>query len=325
MIDNYGRKIDYIRISITDRCNLRCVYCMPEEGVESIPHSQILTFDEIVRVCRVLAKQGLEKVKITGGEPLVRRGVDKLIKQLKETDGIKSVTITTNGVLLQQYYDKLVDAGVDTITVSLDTLSREKYMQITRRDEFDTVMNSIEYAQKQGKVRLKINTVPMNAEKEDILSLIELARNYDTDVRFIEVMPIGAGVDCESFNEQQLRQMIEERYGKLTPCSEVRGNGPSEHYSLEGFKGKIGFISAISHKFCDHCNRVRLTADGYLKTCLQFEAGVSVADCLRGDKTDEELLDLLLYGISQKPKSHQFEDKEEFDRREHRNMAQIGG
>ena len=325
MIDNFGRKIDYIRISVTDRCNLRCVYCMPEEGVESIPHCQILTFDEIIRVCTVLAKNGLEKIKITGGEPLVRKGVASLIKQLKEIEGIKSVTITTNGVQLVDFYDKLADSGVDSITVSLDTTDRQKYAEITRRDEFENVINGIKYAQQQGRVRLKINTVPMKADKQDILSLIEFAKDYDTDVRFIEVMPIGAGVDCDSFTEDDIKNIIEEKYGKLTLYEEVRGNGPSIHYSLEGFKGKIGFISAVSHKFCDKCNRVRLTADGYLKTCLQFEAGVHIASVLREGKSDDELLDTLLYGIAHKPKSHKFDQKENLENREQRNMSQIGG
>lgn len=325
MIDSFGRKIDYLRISVTDRCNLRCVYCMPEEGVEPLRHSDILTFDEIIRICRVLASQGLKKVKITGGEPLVRRGVANLIRQIKDVDGIESVTITTNGVLLAEQYQNLVDAGVDSITVSLDTTDREKYAQITRRDEFENVINSIKYAQQQGKVRFKINTVPMNADQNDILSLVEFARDYDTDVRFIEVMPIGAGVDCDSFTETDIRRIIEEKYGKLTLCSEVRGNGPSVHYSLDGFKGKIGFISAVSHKFCDKCNRVRLTADGYLKTCLQFEAGVYLTPCLRNGCTDTQLMELLMDGISKKPKSHQFDNKEEIEKREHRNMSQIGG
>lgn len=325
MIDGFGRNIDYIRISVTDRCNLRCVYCMPEEGVESVMHRNILTFDEIIRICRVLASKGLKKVKITGGEPLVRRGVANLIKQIKDVQGIESVTITTNGVLLSEQYYNLVGAGVDTITVSLDTMDRERFAEITRRDEFERVMNSIKYAQRENRVRLKINTVPMNATRQDILSLVELARNNDTDVRFIEVMPIGAGVDCDSFTEDDIKKIIEEKYGPLTFCSEVRGNGPSVHYSLEGFKGKIGFISAISHKFCDSCNRVRLTADGCLKTCLQFEAGVNLMPCLRGRGTDEQLLELLVNAINQKPKSHQFENKEEFDKREYRNMSQIGG
>ena len=161
MTDNFGRNIDYIRISITDRCNLRCVYCMPEEGVESVGHNEILKFDEILRICRVLAKNGLKNVKITGGEPLVRRGAANLIKQIKDIEGIESVTITTNGVLLTEQYHNLVGAGVDSITVSLDTLDREKYAQLTRRDEIERVLKGIALAQKENQVRLKINAVPV--------------------------------------------------------------------------------------------------------------------------------------------------------------------
>ena len=326
MIDNFGRNIDYIRISVTDRCNLRCVYCMPEEGVESLRHNDILKFDEILRICSVLAKNGLKKVKITGGEPLVRRGVANLIKQIKDIDGIESVTITTNGVLLAEQYHNLVGAGADSITVSLDTMDRSKYEKITRRDEFKKVIDGIKYAQRENKVRLKINAVPIyGLDEEEILSLIEFARESDTDVRFIEVMPIGAGTDFESITEDDIRKVIEKHFGKLTLCEEIRGNGPSVHYSLDGFKGKIGFISAISHKFCDKCNRVRLTADGYLKTCLQFEAGVDLKPCLREGGTDQQLMEALLYGISQKPKAHQFDQKDNFEKREYRNMSQIGG
>ena len=326
MTDNFGRNIDYIRISITDRCNLRCVYCMPEEGVESVAHNDILKFDEILRICRVLAKNGLKKVKITGGEPLVRRGAANLIKQIKDIEGIENVTITTNGVLLTEQYHNLVGAGVDSITVSLDTLDREKYTQLTRRDELERVLKGIALAQKEGQTRLKINTVPVyGLDEKEILSVVQFAKDYETDVRFIEVMPIGSGTEFETVTEDDIKKVIEKHYGKLTLYSEKRGNGPSVHYSLEGFKGKIGFISAVSHKFCDKCNRVRLTADGHLKTCLQFEAGVDLKPCLRGGGTDEDLEAELLKGIALKPKSHRFDEKDYFENREIRNMSQIGG
>ena len=326
MTDKFGRTIDYIRISITDRCNLRCVYCMPEEGVENVTHSGVLTFDEILRICRLLAKNGLKKVKITGGEPLVRKGAAKLIQQIKAIDGIESVTITTNGVLLTEEYYNLAAAGVDTITVSLDTLNRERYERLTRRDEICRVLEGISLAQKENLVRLKINVVPVyGLDEKEIISLVEFAKDNDTDVRFIEVMPIGSGTEFEPATEDDIKKIIEKKYGKLTFFSEKRGNGPSVHYSLEGFKGKIGFISAVSHKFCDKCNRVRLTADGHLKACLQFEAGVDLMPCLRGGGSDDELLQLLADGISNKPESHRFDDKDYFDHREIRNMSQIGG
>lgn len=326
MTDNFGRNIDYIRISITDRCNLRCVYCMPEEGVESVSHNSILKFDEILRICRVLAKNGLKKVKITGGEPLVRRGAANLIKQIKDIDGIESVTITTNGVLLCEEYHNLVGAGADSITVSLDTLDREKYAQLTRRDEIDRVLKGIALAQKENLTRLKINTVPVyGLDEKEIVSLVQFAKDNDTDVRFIEVMPIGSGTEFEAVTEDDIKKVIEKHFGKLTLYSEKRGNGPSVHYSLEGFKGKIGFISAVSHKFCDKCNRVRITADGHLKACLQFEAGVDLMPCLRGGGTDAQLEELMLKGIAAKPQSHRFDDKDYFNEKEHRNMSQIGG
>ena len=326
MTDNFGRTIDYIRISITDRCNLRCVYCMPEEGVESVSHNNILKFDEILRICRVLAKNGLKKVKITGGEPLVRRGAANLIKQIKDIEGIQSVTITTNGVLLCEEYHNLVGAGADSITVSLDTVDREKYKQLTRRDELERVLKGIALAQKENRTRFKINTVPVyGLDEKEIISLVKFAKDYDTDVRFIEVMPIGSGTDYKTITEEDIKNVIEKNYGKLTPYSEKRGNGPSVHYSLEGFKGKIGFISAVSHKFCDKCNRVRITADGHLKACLQFEAGVDLMPCLRQGGTDAQLEEILLEGIASKPQSHRFDDKDFFKEKEHRNMSQIGG
>lgn len=326
MIDSFGRNIDYIRISVTDRCNLRCVYCMPEEGVENVTHNAILNFDEILRICRLLAKNGLKKVKITGGEPLVRRGVANLIKQIKDIEGIESVTITTNGVLLTEQYHNLVGAGVDSITVSLDTLDREKYAQLTRRDEIVRVLKGIALAQKENQVRLKINVVPVyGLDEKEIVSMVNFAKDNDTDVRFIEVMPIGSGTQFETVTEDDIKKVIEKNFGKLTLYSEKRGNGPSVHYSLDGFKGKIGFISAVSHKFCDKCNRVRLTADGHLKACLQFEAGVDLMPCLRGGSTDAELLQVLMEGIANKPQSHRFDDKDYFDNREIRNMSQIGG
>ena len=326
MTDNYGRVIDYIRISVTDRCNLRCVYCMPEEGVESIPHNRILKFDEILRICRILAAKGLKNVKITGGEPLVRRGVANLVKQIKDIKGIETVTLTTNGVLLTQEYFNLVGAGVDSITVSLDTLDREKYEKLTRRDEIDNVLRGIALAQKENKTRLKINSVPVyGLDEKEIISLVQFAKDYETDVRFIEVMPIGSGQQYETVTEDDIKKVIEKHFGKLTLFSEKRGNGPSVHYSLEGFKGKIGFISAVSHKFCDKCNRVRLTADGHLKACLQFEAGIDLKPCLRSDAGDEQLEQLLLKGIANKPQSHRFDEKEYFNEKEYRNMSQIGG
>lgn len=326
MTDQYGREIDYLRISVTDRCNLRCVYCMPEEGVESVSHDRILRFQEITRICRILAARGLRKVKITGGEPLVRRGVAELIRELKAIPGIESVTITTNGVLLEEMYDSLVEAGIDAVTVSLDTLDRELYRKLTRRDELSRVMRGIRLAVERGKVPVKINCVPMyGVEEQGLLALAELARDQRIHVRFIEMMPIGCGSQFTFIKEEELRARLEERFGRLCPCDDVEGNGPCAYYRIEGFKGRIGFISAVSHKFCDSCNRVRLTAEGFLKTCLQYDVGAELKPLLTAGCSDQELERTILDAIDRKPKSHHFGTAGTGGEEERRGMSQIGG
>ncbi len=326
MRDQEGREIDYLRISVTDRCNLRCIYCMPEEGIESLGHDKILSYDEILTVCRTFAKHGLKKIKITGGEPLVRKGVVELIRELKHISGIENVTITTNGVLLEDYYDDLVAAGVDAITVSLDTLNRATFREITRRDEFDRVLAGINKAIRENKVRFKINCVPvLGMEKQDIFSLLEYVKDADVDVRFIEMMPIGLGKQFAFVSEETIRAAIEEVYGPMRLCCEKRGNGPSQHYHVPGLTGKVGFISAVSHKFCSQCNRVRLTSDGYLKTCLQYDCGAALKPLLQDGISEEDLWKVMEEAIRSKPKAHHFEETSDADEDEQKGMSQIGG
>lgn len=326
MIDKEGRVIDYLRISVTDRCNLRCVYCMPEEGLESISHSQIMTYDEIVRICRILAEHGLEKIKITGGEPLVRRDVVLLIRELKKIPLIKNITITTNGVLLEEYYDALVEAGIDAVTVSLDTLNPAIYQKITRRNELSRVLAGIKKAVTENKVRLKINCVPVgDTVEQDILALLDFAKASEVDVRFIEMMPIGLGKQFAFVSEENIRSLIEETYGPMTLYCKRRGNGPCKYYDVPGLMGKIGFISAVSHKFCDRCNRVRLTADGFLKTCLQFDCGAQLKILLEEHASDEQLWKAMEEAIYFKPSSHHFEKETAAAEDEMRGMSQIGG
>ncbi len=326
MIDGVGRTIDYVRISVTDRCNLRCVYCMPEEGVPSIPHGQILRFEEILRVCRVLAKNGIRKVKLTGGEPLVRKGILDLTAELKAIPGIENITITTNGVLLEELYDGLVDAGIDAITVSLDTLDPQVYQSITRRDEAARVRRGLERAMREGRVPLKINCVPvLGVEKQELLDVVELARHHRVHVRFIEMMPIGLGSGFPLLREEELRTFLEKHLGPLTPCDDVPGNGPCRYYAAEGFQGRLGFISAVSHQFCDGCNRIRLTADGYLKTCLQYDCGAALKSMLQAGCTDAELEAVIRKALADKPKGHHFGDQAPFAGREEKGMSQIGG
>lgn len=325
MKDNEGRIIDYLRISVTDRCNLRCVYCMPEEGVTCLPHETIMTYDEIVRICKVLARHGLKKIKITGGEPLVRKGVVNLIRELKAIPEILSVTITTNGVLLEKYYDALADAGIDAITVSLDTLNREMFQKITRRDELEQVLAGIKKAMN-GRVRFKINCVPvLGVEEQEILTLLDYVKDADVDVRFIEMMPIGLGKKFSFVSEDSLRALIEKKYGAMTLCKETRGNGPSTYYNVPNLTGKVGFISAVSHKFCDTCNRVRLTSDGYLKTCLQYEHGAALKPMLERGASEEELWNIIEQTIQYKPKAHHFEEQRNDEQDELKGMSQIGG
>lgn len=324
MIDGHGRKIDYLRISLIDRCNLRCVYCMPEDGVDMVPHEEILTYEEILRLAKVFAGLGFRKIKLTGGEPLVRKEAVKLVREIKATPGIEKVTLTTNGTLLGEIMDELAEAGIDGINLSLDTLKPEVYEKIVRRDRFAQAMEGFEAALKHPEIPLKINCVPMGMEGQDVLNMAELAKKYPVHVRFIEMMPIGLGKQFDFSSEDSILQGLKERYGEYVPYKKELGNGPGHYYSFDGFKGKIGFISAISHKFCDACNRVRLTAQGYLKTCLQYDIGVDLKKLLRDGAEDEELRKAIEEAICQKPIGHQFGSALEEHAESHM-MAQIGG
>ncbi len=342
MVDGYNRTIDYIRISVTERCNLRCIYCMPSEGVEWVEHNEVLTYDEILTVCTTLAKLGLRKIKLTGGEPLVRKGIANLIKSLKNIKGIEEVTLTTNGVLLDSQIDDLVDAGLDAVNISLDTMDRELYREITRFDKLDTVIASIKKACSYSRLKVKVNCVPLGTDSQNFIELVKLARDYNLSVRFIEMMPIGLGKEYEYISEQRLKSDIEAVYGELIPYNKPMGNGPAHYYELNGFKGKLGFISAISHKYCDSCNRVRLTATGYLKTCLQYETGCNLKQYLRAEakviksddtsrpKTEyivktEELEEAIKKAIFNKPKEHSFNNNEKEENKSKAIMSQIGG
>lgn len=326
MIDGYGRVIDYIRISVTDRCNLRCAYCMPEEGIQSVCHDQILRYDEILRLAGIFASLGMRKIKLTGGEPLVRKGVPELAAKLKQIPGIEQVTLTTNGVCLKEQMQSLAEAGIGGINLSLDTLNPAVFERITRRDSFDQAMEGLEEALKYPEIPLKINCVPMNLEGQNVVELAGLARKYRIHVRYIEMMPIGLGKQFGFQSEEEILRELETVYGPSRPFDGTLGNGPGHYVSFEGFAGKIGFISAISHKFCERCNRVRLTSQGFLKTCLQYERGADLRGLLRGGASNEEIRAAVEAAIHSKPASHQFlqERGTDTDRETHM-MAQIGG
>jgi len=336
MKDQFNREIDYLRVSVTDRCNLRCTYCMPEEGVVPIDHKEILTFDEIVRICRISSGLGVSKIKLTGGEPLVRKGLPELIREIRGIPGIREVTMTTNGILLTDQMAALYAAGIGRINVSLDTLDAEEFHRITRWGNLEDVLRGIEEVLKYPSVTLKLNCVPVTVKEETILSLVEMARNRKLHVRFIEVMPIGEGSAAEraageetaapadSDRESQILAILEAHYGTLKPSNVILGNGPSHYYDIPGFQGKVGFISAVSHKFCDRCNRIRLTSDGYLKTCLQYDIGCDLKKLLRGGASDAELQQAVELAVASKPKEHAFGMKH-IEHAEGQCMSRIGG
>lgn len=325
MFDQYDRKINYVRISVTDRCNLRCIYCMPEEGVVSTPHHEILTYDEICRVCEIFADLGISKIKITGGEPLVRKNLDQLIADIKKIKGIENVTLTTNGMLLKEQLNALVKAGLDGVNISLDTLDDNVYNEITRQRGVWKVLDSITAATAFEKIKVKVNCVPIKGlNNDDIIRVASLAKDNDICVRFIEMMPIGFGKQFEAYSEVELMAVLEARLGELTPYSGKLGNGPARYYSISGYKGKVGFISALSHQFCAECNRVRLTSTGFLKTCLQYEQGTELKSLLRAGIDKKSLKEMIRRTIYDKPLQHHFlkqEDKPSTSKK----MYEIGG
>ena len=327
MIDIYKRKIDYIRISVTDRCNLRCIYCMPEKGIKLLEHEEILSYDEIIRLCEIFAEIGISKIKITGGEPLVRKDLSALIRGIKSIEGINNVTLTTNGILLEEAIDDLVKAGLDAVNISIDTLDEKMYKELTRLGSVDVVLRGLKKALTYKNLNVKINCVALKGKNDDISDIINLAKDNNVSVRFIEMMPIGLGKDIRGYNEDELKEFIENKFGKLTPYNKSLGNGPSHYYELENYKGKIGFISAISHKFCESCNRVRLTSTGFLKTCLQYEEGSDLRSLLRNNVSKEEIKEVVENTIYNKPKSHRFLEiiKNDKKKLEEHGMSQIGG
>ena len=324
MIDRQGRVIDYLRISVIDRCNLRCIYCMPEEGVDSVAHEEILSYEEIVRLVEIFATLGIRKIKITGGEPLVRKNVADLVKSLKKIEGIEQVTLTTNGILLEETMDALAEAGIDGINLSLNTLNPFVFRKIAKRDVFEQVLGGFCKALTYENISLKINCVPMGIEGQDILALAELAKQYPVHVRYIEMMPIGLGKRFAFCSEESILQDLEKRFGQSVPYEERLGNGPCHYYTFPGFKGQVGFISAMSHKFCDSCNRIRLTSQGYLKSCLQYDIGTDLKKLLREGADEATIRSIIEETILKKPLSHQF-DQQAGAHAEAQLMGQIGG
>jgi cyclic pyranopterin phosphate synthase len=332
MDDLFGRTIDYLRVSITGRCNLRCIYCMPPGGIDWTPHENILSFEEILRICGIMAGMGIRRVKVTGGEPLVRRGATDFIRSLKKIKGIQTVTLTSNGILLEGELDKLADAGLDGVNISLDTLDGETFRRITRRDGLDKTLRAIERACAAG-LRVKVNCVPLGGINEaDLTGLAALAKTGVEAVRFIELMPLGNAESFEFVPGKKVLELLEKEYGEFTPYPETLGNGPAFYYSVRGFRGKIGFINAVSVGFCGTCNRVRLTSRGLLKPCLSGDISLDLRGLLRGGPENSpgcsgrEVEDAVRALIAQKPRSHTFAARYHQEKTEHTaGMFNIGG
>ena len=313
MKDRFGRDITYLRISVTDLCNLRCKYCMPESGVESLCHSDILSLEEIVEIVKVAAKNGITKIRLTGGEPLVRRGFVHLCKEISKIEQIEDIAITTNGVHLKNMADDLFENKVKRINFSLDTLVKEKYNDITRRNDFDKTMESLFYAIEKG-FKVKLNVVLIGGFNDDeIENFVKLANDYDLEVRFIELMQIGETANW-SKDKFVSNKIVLEKVPKL----EFDGvSGVAKIYKIKGQKGKIGLISPISCSFCSDCNRIRLTSDGKLKPCLHSKDEIN----LKG-LSGEELEEVFKRGIFYKPEKHHLEEGKSESARD---MNKIGG
>lgn len=333
MKDHLGRTIEYLRISLTDRCNYRCIYCMPEEGVVSLPHEQILRIEEIAHLVRIAADLGIKSVRLTGGEPLVRKGVVDLVRDVANTPGIENVSLTTNGVLLPKMASDLKRAGLSRVNISLDTLDEDQFAYITRRGHLHETLDGIAAALEAGFDPVKINAVTVRSLNQDYLAFARLSMDRPLHVRFIEYMPVGdsAGVagcgwgpDDVVPNEEVLEtinaQAREAGLPELVPAGgdSPLGWGPARYWEFPGAKGTVGFISAMSNHFCSQCNRVRLTADGKLRPCLFSDVELDVRDALRrGD--DEGVRAAFAEALRIKPDEHHNKVGTE------RNMSQIGG
>ena len=311
MFDRYQRNIHYLRLSVTDLCNLRCRYCMPD-GVEKLEREAVLNHEEFLRLAALFAQCGIDTVRVTGGEPLVRKNVAQLVAGLKATPGIRRVTLTTNAVLLAEQLPALLDAGLDSVNISLDTLRPEVFRQITARDDFAAVQAGLQAALESG-LPVKLNCVPQAGVNEaELESLAALAKDNALQVRFIEMMPIGYGAAMPCISGPELRERFARRWPELAPLSPAQehalGDGPAVYYTVPGWQGSIGFIAAVHGKFCASCNRVRLTSQGFLRPCLASETGCDLRALLRSGADDPQLLDAIRETIWAKPREHHFND-----------------
>jgi cyclic pyranopterin phosphate synthase len=325
-LDNFNRPISYLRVSVTDRCNLRCVYCMPPEGVPCRSHEEILRYEEIELIVRAAASLGISKVRLTGGEPLVRLGSVELVRMLARIPGIDDLAMTTNGTLLARHAAELAEAGLKRVNVSLDTLQPKRFRQITRRGDLAAVLEGIAAAREAGLVPLKVNTVVLRGLNDDeVVDFARLTLEGDWHVRFIELMPLGANTAWAGDGyvpAGEVRRRIEDALDELVSAKVGVGNGPARYYRLPGAVGTIGFISPLSEHFCYQCNRLRLTADGRLRPCLLSDYEIDLRTPLRQGADLAGIRELLIRSIRSKPERHHLNESVTPRKRA---MSEIGG
>ncbi|NQS75149.1 MAG: GTP 3',8-cyclase MoaA [Peptococcaceae bacterium] len=326
MRDTYRREINYLRVSVTDRCNLRCVYCMPPEGVKFLPHDEVLRTEEIEAVIKAGTRVGIKKIRLTGGEPLVRKGILNLVRRVASVPGIDDITMTTNGILLPYHAAALKEAGLKRVNISLDTLKNERYREITRVGELAAAWKGIQAALDVGLHPVKLNTVVVRGINDDeVEALARLTLNRSLHIRFIEIMPIG---DSNSWSKGrfvpagEIMEKVNRRIGRLIPAKSVKGNGPAKYYRFEGAAGTVGFITAMSDHFCGSCNRLRLTSSGGLRPCLYDSREIDMRTPLRRGAEEKELVSLIRDAIDMKPDRHHMHDGWVDSKRV---MSQIGG
>ncbi len=316
LVDSFSRTISYLRLSLTDRCNLHCKYCMPDDdtkGLQVLQHEDLLTYEELLRIVNIAVNMGMNKLRLTGGEPLVRKGVMGFVASLAKIKGLEEIRLTTNGVLLSDKAVGLYEAGIRKLNISLDTMRPERFKSITGVDMFHKVWKGIETAERIG-FDVKLNVVAMKGVNDDeFVDFARLAVDRDFQVRFIEFMPVGSDStwkEASYISSADLKEMIG-KIGVLEPLSGCRMDGPARVYTLDmpdGRQGKVGFISPISHHFCETCNRLRLTSAGRLRACLLHDKEADLKSLLRGGATDEELRALIRQTILDKPKGHTLAD-----------------
>jgi len=328
LVDSYGRRIKSMRISITDKCNFRCTYCMPAEGLPWLKKAEILSYEEIERVSRVAVSMGIEQIRLTGGEPLVRRDVPELVRQLHKLEGLRSLSLTTNGILLKQQASALAEAGLTRINVSLDSLMREKFAQLTRRDQLDRVLEGLAELEKHPSIHpIKVNAVAIRGySEEEVLDFARLARNKAYVMRWIEFMPLDADQAWRKediLTGAEIKAIIEEAYG---PLKQITTGDPSEtarRYTFSDGIGEVGFINPVSEPFCSTCDRIRLTADGQLRTCLFATEETDLRAIIRSTDDDEVLANAIRQAVWHKELKHYIGDKR--FKRANRSMSMIGG